>query len=139
MAVSSWTIEWSDELSMSHPEIDAEHQQFIKIVNALNDEIMCKHRGDKEAVEHLLCLLLEDARAHFLNEERLFSEKAYVHAEEHVRIHSELIKTFEQALKTIQGTEIKALWIKMGLSIKDQLIDHFLEEDAKYIECLKAE
>ncbi|ATX80803.1 hypothetical protein Ga0123461_2404 [Mariprofundus aestuarium] len=31
-----WKIEWSDELSMSNAEIDAEHQHFIKLVNELN-------------------------------------------------------------------------------------------------------
>jgi len=139
MAVSSWTIEWSDALSVSHPEIDVEHQHFIKLVNQLNDEIMCKHRGDKSAVERILSLLLKDAAAHFANEEQIFEAAAYPAAQEHAQIHSDILNKFEQALKTIQSTEIKALWIKMGLDIKDQLVDHFLKEDAKYIKHLQTE
>jgi hemerythrin len=134
-----WTIEWSDALSMSHPEIDAEHQHFIQLVNELNDEIMDHHRGDKAAVERILCLLLEDAKAHFSSEELILDKKAYPAKQEHAQIHSEIINKFEQALKTIQTTEIRALWIKTGLDIKDQLVDHFLKEDAKYIEHLQAE
>ena len=138
MTVSSWEIEWSDELSMLHPKIDAEHQHFIKLVNDLNDEIMCKHRGDKTSVERIMCLLLKDAVTHFLNEEKILTDTAYPAAEEHMLIHSELINTFEQALKTIRTTEIRAAWIKTGLDIKDLMVNHLLKEDTKYIEHLQA-
>jgi len=139
MKESSWIIEWSDTLSMSHPEIDAEHQHFIGLVNELNNEIMCKHRGDRVAVERIMGLLLEDAIAHFLNEERILVEKNYPAAQEHVLIHAEITNKFEQALKTIQNTKIKALWIKMGLDIKSLMVNHLINEDVKYIEYVQAE
>ncbi len=138
MTVSSWTIEWSDALSMSHPEIDAEHQHFIKLVNQLNEKIMKQHR-DKAGIEHIMCLILEDAIAHFLHEERILAEKAYPATQEHILIHSELINKFKQALKDIQTTNISAAWIKTGLDIKDLLVDHLLKEDTKYIEYLQTE
>ncbi len=136
MKISPWEIEWSDALSMSHPEIDAEHQHFIKLVNQLNEKIIKQHR-DKADIEHIMGLILEDAIAHFLHEEQILAEKAYPATQEHILIHSELINKFKQALKEIQTTNISAAWIKTGLEIKDQFVDHLLKEDTKYIEYLR--
>jgi hemerythrin-like metal-binding protein len=139
MKISSWAIEWSDALSMLHTEIDAEHQHFIKLANELNDEIMNQQRGNKAAVEHIMHLLLEDAIAHFAHEEEILAEKAYPATQEHAQIHSDIINKFRQALKNIQDTRIRAVWIKTGLNIKDLLVNHLLDEDTKYIKHLQTE
>ena len=137
MTASTWTIEWSDKLSMSHPDIDAEHQQFIKLVNELNDVI--SQQQDKVVIERIMGLILEDAIAHFSNEEQILAEKSYPAAQEHILMHVELINHFNQAMEKIQVSKIRAVWIKTGLEIKDKLVDHLLNEDAKYIEHLQAE
>jgi len=137
MTVSSWTIEWSDALSMSHPELDAEHQHFIKLVNDLNDAI--SQQKDKAVIEYIMGLILEDAITHFSHEERLFAEKAYPAAQEHVLQHLTLINQFNQTMEDVRASKIRAVWIKMGLEIKDLLVEHLLVEDTKYIEYLQAE
>ncbi len=136
MAAPSWKIEWSDALSMSNPEIDAEHQNFINLVNELNGEIASQRR-DKAVVEHIMSRILEGAIAHFSHEERLFVEKGYPSAKEHLRIHSDLINKFSQALEEIHNTDIGVRWTKVGLEIKNLLVDHVLNEDTKYIEYLR--
>ena len=133
----TWAIEWSDALSMSNPEIDAEHQHFIKLVNELNGAIIA--RRDKPDIQRIMGLILEDAIAHFSHEERLFSERNYPAAQEHAQIHSELINKFKQALKEIQNTEFSVEWIEIGLTIKGLLVDHVLNEDTRYIEYLRTE
>jgi hemerythrin-like metal-binding protein len=137
MEASSWTIEWSDALSMSNPEIDAQHQNFIKLVNELNNVI--GQQCGKADMQYIMRLLLEDAIAHFSHEEALFAEKAYPAAQEHTQIHSEIINKFEQAVKTFTDSIIRAVWIKEGLEIRDLLISHLLNDDTKYIECLRTE
>ena len=137
MGNSPWAIEWSDALSMSNPEIDAEHQHFIKLVNELNGAIIA--RQDKSDIQRIMGLILEDAIAHFSHEERLFIEKNYPAAQEHTQIHSELIDKFRQANKDIQNTEFGAEWIETGLAIKGLLVDHVLNEDTRYIEYLRTE
>ncbi len=138
MNTSPWIIEWSDALSMSNPEIDAEHQHCIGLVNQLNIKILSQQQ-DKAVIEHIMGLLLEDAIVHFAHEEQILAEKAYPATQEHILIHSELINKFKQALKDIQTTNISAAWIKTGLDIKDLLVDHLLKEDTKYIEYLRTE
>ena len=34
-----WRLDWNESLSMYIPEIDAEHQRFIQLVNELNEAI----------------------------------------------------------------------------------------------------
>jgi len=138
MDSSPWKIEWSDELSMSNAEIDAEHQHFIKLVNELNHEIMSQQR-DKAVVEHIMSLILEDAITHFAHEERLFIEKSYPDRQEHVQIHSDLIGKFKQVLKEIHNSEFSREWIEMGMSIRELLVSHVLYEDTRYIEYLRSE
>ncbi|MFC1542663.1 bacteriohemerythrin [Pseudomonadota bacterium] len=138
MESSPFTIVWSDALSMSNPEIDAEHQNFIKLVNKLNTEIMSQKR-DKAVVEQIMNHIMKDAIAHFSHEERLFAEKGFPGAEEHTEIHSELITKFEQALKEIQNSDFGEVWIKAGLEIKDLLVSHVINEDTKYIKYLRTE
>jgi len=137
MKSPTWKIEWSDALSMKNPEIDAEHHHFIELVNELNRAII--DRRDKADVEHILKLILEDADAHFSHEEQLFDEKGYPKAQEHARIHSELISKFKQTLEAIHKTPFDTVWIEAGIEIKGLLIDHVLNEDTQYIEFLRTE
>jgi len=138
MVLTPWKIEWSNALSMSNPEIDAEHRHFIKLVNKLNGEIRSQQR-DKAVIEQIMKLILKDAIAHFSHEERLFAEKNYPAAQEHTQIHSELISKLKQALEEIQNTDFSKEWVEKGLAIKSLLVDHVLNVDTQYIEYLRTE
>ncbi|MET0015233.1 MAG: bacteriohemerythrin [Sedimenticola sp.] len=129
-----WKIEWSDALSMRNAEIDAEHKHFIDLVNRLNAAI--RERQDKAQVEQIMELILEDAREHFKHEERLFAEKAFPGAGEHSAIHRGLLAGLEEAMAEFRDSDFSYEWIKIGLSIKDQLVQHVLVEDVRYIEYL---
>ena len=137
MKIMPWKIEWSDALSMSNPQIDAEHKHFFALVNKLNRAI--NDRRDKAEIERIMNLILEDAVAHFAHEEQLLAERGYPRAQEHARLHAELINTFQQALKKIQQTEFSRMWIYTGLGIKTRLVEHVLIEDARYIAYLRTE
>lgn len=71
---SSWRLEWTDELSVSIPEIDAEHQRFIQLVNELNEAIV--RRMDVAVIKKCMQAILDDAVTHFPHEEVLFKEWA---------------------------------------------------------------
>jgi len=134
----SWEIKWSDALSMSHSEIDAAHQHFIGLVNRLNKTILSQQQ-DKTVIEEIMGHLLEDAIDHFQHEELILAEHAYPAVEQHAQIHAELIDKTRQAVKEIQGTDIRAVWVKAGLSIKNLLVAHLLNEDTKYIKYIQTE
>lgn len=136
--MSPLEIIWSDALSMQNSEIDAQHQHFIKLVNDLNGVNM-KQPLEKDEILRILGLIVEDAIAHFSFEEQLLRLKGYPLLQEHVQSHTELINSFDQAKKEIQNTSIRAVWSKVGLKIKDELVKHLLEEDTKFIEYLRSE
>ena len=134
----SWNIEWSDTLSMSHPEIDTEHQYFLGLVNQLN-KIILSQQQDRAAIERIMGLLLEDAIVHFACEEQILTENTYPATQEHAQFHAEIINKCKQALKEIQSTHNRAVWVKEGLGIKNLLVAHLLNEDTKYIEYIQTE
>ncbi|PIS18915.1 MAG: chemotaxis protein [Zetaproteobacteria bacterium CG12_big_fil_rev_8_21_14_0_65_55_1124] len=138
METKPWGTEWADALSMSNPEIDAEHKHFIDLVNMLNQEIASQQR-DKDNILRIMKLILDDALAHFAHEERLFKEKTYPKAVEHAQIHKELIKGIKQGLEDIRNTDHISRWVEVGLAIESALVTHLVEEDTKYIDYLRTE
>ena len=138
MGTKPWGTEWADALSMSNPEIDAEHKHFIDLVNKLNAEIASQGR-DKDNILRIMDLILDDARAHFAHEERLFKEKAYPKAQEHSQIHTRLIAELEQGLKDIRNTDLIKRWVEIGLATETALVSHMVDEDTQYIEYLRTD
>ncbi|MES9964894.1 MAG: hemerythrin domain-containing protein [Candidatus Sedimenticola sp. 20ELBAFRAG] len=132
---TAWRIEWPDALSMSNPEIDAEHQLFVRRVNELNSAIIARH--EKAEVVALMQLILQEAAEHFAHEERLFAEKAFPEARDHTKKHEQLTQSFLQALNVIRQTELGREWIETGLTIRDLLVEHVLKEDTRYISYLR--
>ena len=131
-------IEWSDELSMLNADIDAEHKRLIELVNEMNREIASQQRSQNE-ISRIMRLMLNHSVEHFAHEEQLFAEHDYPDAVEHTENHSELIGKLNEALKAIQNTDHVRRWVEIGQAVEDLLVDHVLNEDTKYIECLRTE
>ena len=127
---STWRLEWNDELSVCIPEIDAEHQHFIILVNVLNRAIV--GRMALEEIKQRMQAILDDAVAHFTHEEALFREWRYPAAGEHAQKHAQVLLAMREIMKRFEhdGTEYE--WIEAGLQVKQALIDHLLTEDMKY-------
>ena len=64
-----WRLEWNENLSVCIPEIDAEHQRFIGLVNDLNEAIV--DRLDIAELQKRMQSILDDAAEHFAHEEAL--------------------------------------------------------------------
>jgi len=45
-----WRLDWDESLSVHIPEIDAEHQHFIRLVNELNEAIAGRMGREKNRV-----------------------------------------------------------------------------------------
>ncbi len=125
-----WRLDWSEELSTHIPEIDVEHQRFIRLVNELNEAII--GRRGMEELKNRMQAILDDASAHFAHEEALFRERAYPAAGEHADKHAHIMLTLHEIMGRFEhgGTEYE--WIEAGLQVKQALIDHLLTEDMKY-------
>lgn len=127
---SPWRLEWNDALSVCIPEIDAEHQQFIRLVNELNGAII--GRMDLEEIKKRMQAILDDAVAHFAHEEALFKEWRYPEAEEHAKKHAQIVLAMNRIMAGFVRGGVEYEWIEAGLKVKETLIEHLLSEDMKY-------
>jgi hemerythrin-like metal-binding protein len=131
-----WRLQWSDDLSVSIPEIDAEHQHFILLVNALNEAILM--RLAVEEIQKLMKAILEDADKHFAHEEALFREWGYPEAEQHAQRHAQVLQALHKIMHGFEHNSVEYEWIEAGLQVKQALIEHLLAEDMKYRDYVRA-
>jgi len=125
----SW-IDWNDSLSMFNPEIDAEHQHFIRLVNELNEAIVLQM--NKKEIKSRMQAILDDAVMHFAHEEALLKEWGYPEAEMHAQKHVQITAFLNEIMKSIDRGKIERGWLEAGLEMRKVLIQHLLKEDTKY-------
>ena len=86
---------WSQNPRLDHPEIDAQHNRMIEILNALRAGVLSERTGSAGA--RLLDELVDVAAANFRAEEKLIREQAArprdfePHIEAHQRLLRELV------------------------------------------------
>ena len=130
-----WRLEWNEGLSVHIPEIDAEHQQFLRLIYELNEAII--GRMDVEEIKKRMQSLLDDAVKHFAHEETLFREWGYPEADEHAIKHAQALQYLSEIMGHFQRGGMDYEWIDAGLKVKKALIGHMLNEDMKYRDYLK--
>jgi hemerythrin len=127
---SPWRLEWNEGLSVCIPEIDAEHKQFIRLVNELNEAI--GGRMDVQEIKKRMQAIQDDAVKHFAHEEALFREWGYPEANEHAMRHAQVIQALHDIMRRFERGGVDYEWIEAGLKVKEALIGHLLNEDMKY-------
>ncbi len=127
---SLWRLEWNSELSVFIPEIDAEHQHFILLVNDLNEAIFA--RMGLEVIKRCMQAILDDTASHFAHEEALFREWGYPAAGEHAERHAQMTAALHEIMDRFKHGGNELDWISAGLQVKQALIEHLLNDDMKY-------
>lgn len=125
-----WRIEWDESLSVGIPEIDIDHQRFLRLINELNEAIIT--RMEREKIRTCMRSILEDAYCHFAHEEALFKEWGYPEAAEHSRKHEQMILVMNKIMGRFEHNCTEYELIEAGLNVKAALINHLLTEDMKY-------
>lgn len=125
-----WWLDWNENLSMYIPEIDVEHQHFIRLVNELNEAIIA--RLNKKKIKSRMRAILDDAAMHFAHEEAAFKEWGYPDAEQHAQKHAQIIFFLNEVMEGIDRGRIEHGWLEAGLEMKQVLIQHILNDDMKY-------
>ena len=119
-------MQWSPALSVGHGEIDAQHQQLVKIANELNAAMQTG--AGTQAMGRILSELVDYTVRHFAYEEGEMRKSKYsqidAHKEEHRKLVAEVTAfkdKFDSGKATI-GVEL------MGF-LRDWLINHILKVD----------
>lgn len=110
-------FEWADSYLLGHAPMDATHQEFVEIVNAL---LVC---ADGDVLAHLHEFALH-ARAHFAQEERWMLESAYPGSQCHADEHAAVLKSVDEVLAVLQMGRSASLGRKLAAALADWFPRH---------------
>jgi hemerythrin-like metal-binding protein len=121
-------LSWHERFSVGHPELDAQHQKLCELVNHFDDVIKM---GLTDELGRILDDLISCTMDHFKFEEALLAKVGFPKAQEHVRMHGELIRQIQDMRSKMKvGGHVGAKAIVRFLA--DWLTSHIVREDMEY-------
>jgi len=123
-------LDWnSGDFSLSIPEIDEQHRQWIDIMNDLHLALM-NNRGS-EVIEKTIADLLNYTKSHFSCEEALMKKMNYPEFSRHRAQHKSLKEEISKLQRDYLSNEL-ILSSQVMSRLKNWLTEHILTEDRKY-------
>lgn len=122
-------IEWKDDMSVGHAELDRDHQRLIRILNSLGVNM---ELGNRNIVEFILDDLTHYVREHFRREEHHMEAIGFPDLVRHRTIHERISGRIEDAKwKYFQGFSA-TLQNELLVFLTTWLNNHILVEDMRY-------
>jgi len=122
-------FDWEEALDTGNALIDKQHKKLVDDINYLVDNLV--NFSDKFLIEKLLKAIIYDAVKHFRDEEAELRKIKYTEYKSHVNAHIKLENGLEKIIKFFDEDEVD--YENLALSIKLNLLDHFLVHDRGYI------
>jgi hemerythrin-like metal-binding protein len=125
---------WKDSFDIGNAEIDRQHRSFLELVNEYHDSASGSTRDD--VGQELIDRLKAYAAAHFRFEESLMRSAGYREIERQLEQH----RYFESLVADLESAPLRGRpdRLKSALSeLRDWFLRHILEEDRKFIDCLR--
>ncbi len=120
-------LTWTDAFSVKLPEIDAEHQQLVKLINDLHDTM--KSGTALETLDAIFSGLVDYTVHHFAHEERLMRAARYPQYAAHKRQHDDLTsRVVALQQKFVEGGRTTVTLETMAF-LKDWLTTHIMGVD----------
>ena len=123
-------IVWSEAFRMGDAAIDAEHQQFIDIVNRLNAAI--RDHADPADIAAICDALVADAAEHFASEEAAMARHRFGGLPTHRREHRRLLAFIRSEADLVRIAATRTALVDGALAIKDALLTHIFRVDVHY-------
>ncbi|GAB6038477.1 hemerythrin family protein [Fundidesulfovibrio butyratiphilus] len=126
-------LQWSDDLSIGIPEIDAQHQSLVEMLNSLHD---AAENGDASAYPATVKKMKEYAIMHFSTEERHMKRHKYPDLFDHMAEHAFFVSKVKDFTAST-AEEIQMLpavldflkqWLAGHISGVDVKMGHFLRD-----------
>ena len=128
-------IEWSSSLSLDLPEIDAQHQVLVQLINDLHSAML--DRAPREVLGEVIDRLIEYTGNHFGTEEHYFIQAGYLQAVAHKQTHWEFVEKVQGFKRDFEARKVM-LSMEVMAFLKDWLIEHIMGTDRKYVDTFKA-
>ena len=128
-------IRLEDDLKLQIPEIDAQHEALIGLINELHENML--QQADRSVLDGLLQRLLDDTRDHFAYEEELMLETGYPRYQAHRLEHQKLLQRLLDLIGRFRDgellfsfaviVELKG-WAKVHIANADRMLGVFLSD-----------
>jgi hemerythrin len=125
-------VQWDDDLSVDHDEIDRQHRKWIKHINEMHEALASGDPDRLGAIKDAsLQQMIDYAKSHFEFEEKYMDEIGYPQLAAHKQVHD----GFRKMISKIQADArrgFQPLNTQLMSIMMNWLTDHILSEDKKY-------
>ncbi|KAB2898373.1 MAG: bacteriohemerythrin [Burkholderiaceae bacterium] len=126
---------WTSELELGFDEIDRQHQELVRLTNALHEELCCPIPR-REAIGAVLEGLVDYTHNHFIVEEVLFQRHGYPETPAHQAEHNGFTaKAMDLLMRFEDGEEVSIEALEF---LKEWLVHHICKVDRAYLPFLRA-
>jgi hemerythrin-like metal-binding protein len=123
-------IVWTASFEMGDDGVDAEHRQFIEIVNRLTASI--RDNAETSTIAALCDEMVAHSQSHFRSEEAAMARYGYEDVEAHRRDHERLLVEIAQVSREIRHGVDRTEIASHALTIKALLLRHLFRRDVQY-------
>ena len=123
-------IVWTATFEMGDDGIDAEHRQFIEIVNRLTASI--RDNAETSTIAALCDEVVAHSESHFRSEEAAMARYGYESLDAHRRDHERLLADIARVSREIRHGADRTMIASQALTIKELLLRHLFRRDVQY-------
>lgn len=127
------TIQWTSELEIGIPVIDAQHHRIVEYINQV--EHVQKTNSQRELLD-VLTELVDYTVSHFAFEESLMEESGYPFVNAHSKVHQLFTRRIESFQKRANAGE--DITTELLHVLKAWLVNHIQRDDQDYSDVVKA-
>ncbi len=122
-------IRWKEDLSVGNEEIDEQHKELFRLINAFYNNI-AGNLG-KAALIQTIIDLERYTVVHFTNEELKMQRSLFPGLVEHQKEHKRFIETVGNFRKRFEEGRL-LLPLEIGSFVKDWILNHIMKSDMNY-------
>jgi hemerythrin len=125
-------IEWEASYSVNHPEMDAQHKEWIAIYNRLHQAVLLADgRQPRERTSAALEEMTAYVDHHFAAEEQIMKNIDFSDFSRHRRMHDDFKGRLYRYCRDLEEHRAVINTEILG-AIRTWLLEHILSEDKKY-------
>jgi hemerythrin len=129
MITANQLFPWREAYSVHIPQIDAQHQQLIALINDLHAAMM-KGAGN-QALGRILNELVRYTESHFSYEEAMLQQRGYSSLMAHRAEHRQLTQQILDLQTQFRSGKL-LMTMQVMQFLKDWLANHILTRDMQY-------
>jgi len=118
---------WDDKYTVNVSEVDGQHQEIFRLVNALDDALS----EDRSVIGEKLNALVSFVVNHFATEEKYMQETGFPNYEAHKKMHDDLVEQVA-AIQTKFNNGEAEITSDITAFVRDWLYQHIPNIDKQY-------